>query len=70
MLELRGEWCIELQYIGLNYLRGFFVLDFIAFAPSLLGALLGSPYLIMFRILRFSKLSRLLHKFEVLQNKI
>ena len=70
MLELRGEWCVELQYIGMNYLRGFFVLDFVAFAPSLLGVVFGSPYLIMFRILRFSKLSRLLHKFDVLQSKI
>lgn len=70
MHESYGEWCIELQYIGMQYLRGLFVWDFMAFAPSLLGALLNSPFLIMFRILRFSKLNRLLHKFDVLQAKI
>ena len=68
--EKDQEWCVELQFLALNYLRSYFVFDFLAAVPSMTGLLFSVPYLNYFRVFRVLRLGRLMQACDQLSEKL
>jgi len=68
--EKDQEWCVELQFLALEYLRSYFVFDFLAAVPSMLGLLFSVPFLRFFRIFRVLRLGRLMRACDQLSENL
>lgn len=68
--EKDQEWCVELQFLALEYLSTYFVFDFLAAMPSLVGLLFSISHLKFFRVFRVLRLQRLMQACDQLSEKL